>query len=234
MGLIRPVAGSPPTMPGVPGFDAASSESQAGILGKAQQGGVLDSLGSAAASGNRFLASGDVLKADSNPYLRDAVDAAVRPITENFQRSVMPSVRGGAVASGALGSSKAGQARDNAADMYMRAIGETSSGLLNTAYGQGLEAMTKGIALTPQTQSATLFPEIAQDSVGQARRTLQMQQGQRDFDNAMFPFQMGLQLLGSAAATPGGGTSGTVTGASPSASPLQQALGAGLSMLAFL
>jgi hypothetical protein len=234
MGLIKPVANNLPNMPGVPGFDPAQQQAQAGMLDKAGAGGPLETLSANAAKSTNFLTSGDVMNVDSNPHLRDAVDAAVRPLTEQFQQSVMPSVRGGAIQAGALGSSKAGQARDNAANSYMRNVGDMSSTMLNQAYGQNLEAMLKGIALTPQTQSASLFPQIVQDTVGGQRRTLEQQQAQQGFDESMFPFNMGLQLLGASAATPGGGTTSSVTGAQPQSSPLQQGLGTLMSFLAFL
>lgn len=234
MGLIKPVAGNLPDQPAVPGFDPAQVQAQGGMLAKAGAGGPLEQLSSNAAGATNFLTSGDVMDVSRNPHLQGAVDAAVRPLTEQFQQSVMPSVRGGAIQAGALGSSKAGQARDQAANAYMRNVGDTSANLLNQAYGQNLEAMLKGIALTPQTQSASLFPQIVQDTVGGQRRTLQQQQQQQAFDEEMFPFQMGLQLLGASAATPGGGTTAAVTGAQPQSSPLQQGLGTLMSFLAFL
>jgi len=221
-------------MPSVPGFDPAQTQSQEGVLAKAGAGGPLETLSANAAKANNFLTSGDVMNLDSNPYLKGAVDAAVRPLSENFQRVVMPSVRGGAIQAGALGTSKSKQAGDYAAGTYQTAEKDTVNQLLNTAYGQNLDAMMKGIALTPQTQSTSLFPQIAQDSVGSARRTLTQQQQQQAFDEEMFPFTMGLQLLGSAAATPGGGTTGTVTGAQPQSNPLMQGLGGIAAMLAFL
>ena len=94
--------------------------------------------------------------------------------------------------------------------------------------------MLKGIALTPQTQSASLFPQVAQDTVGSQRRALTQQQDQGEFDKEMFPFNLGLQLLGASAATPGGGTTGTVTGAQPQSNPLMQGLGGIAAMLAFM
>lgn len=234
MGLIKPVANNIPNQPAVPGFDPQQTAAQEGILSKAGAGGPLETLSANATGANNFLTSGQVMDPSTNPWLKDAVDAAVRPLSENFQRVVMPSVRGGAISAGALGSSKAGQARDAATDIYTRAVGETSSTMLNNAYGQNLDAMLKGIALTPQTQSASLFPQIAQESVGSQRRTLQQQQQQQEFDEAMFPFTMGMQLLGASAAAPGGGTTAAVTGAQPQASPLQQGLGTLMSFLAFL
>lgn len=234
MGLIRPVANNVPNTPQVAGFDPAQTASQEGILAKAGAGGPLANLADSAAKGTSFLSSGDVMNLDSNPYLKGAIDAAVRPLSQNFQQVVMPSVRGGAIQAGALGTSKSRQAGDLAASTYEINAGDTINKLLSTAYGQNLEAMTKGIALTPQTQSAALFPEIAQDTVGAQRRGLVQQQAQREFDNELFPFQMGLQLLGSAAATPGGGTTGTVTGAQPQSNPLTQGLGTLASFLAFL
>jgi hypothetical protein len=234
MGLIKPTAGSPPTPPSVPGFDPAQTQSQEGILAKAAPGGSLDTLASNDAKATNFLTSGDVMDVDSNPYLKGAVDAAVRPLSENFQRVVMPSVRGGAIQAGALGTSKSKQAGDYAAGTYQTAEKDTVNQLLNTAYGQNLDAMLKGIALTPQTQSANLFPQIAQDTVGGQRRGLTQQQDQGEFDKSMFPFNLGLQLLGASAATPGGGTTGTVTGAQPQTNPLTQGLGGIAAMLAFM
>lgn len=234
MGLIKPVAGNIPNKPDVPGFDPLQEQAQAGLLAKAGAGGSLEGLSSDAVKGNRFLASGDVMNLESNPHLKGAVDAAVRPLTENFQKVVMPGVRGGAIQAGALGSSKSKQAGDYAASTYMRSVGDQTNQLLNTAYGQNLDAMLKGIALTPQTQSASLFPQMVQDSVGGQRRTLTQQQQQGQFDEEMFPFTMGLQLLGASAATPGGGTTGTVTGAQPQSNPLMQGLGGLAAMLAFL
>lgn len=234
MGMIKPTVGNLPTPPGVAGLDPASESAQQGILGKAGPGGLLDMLGQGAASGTGWLASGGVLDVNNNPALRGAVDAAIRPLTENFQNVVMPGVRGGAIQAGALGSSKARQAGDYASSTYLRSVGDTSSKMLNEAYGQNLEAMLKGIALTPQSQSAALFPEVARDTVGQQRRQLLQQQMQSGFDQEMFPFNMGLQLIGASAATPGGGTTGTVTGAQPQSNPLMQGLGGLAAMLAFL
>ncbi len=234
MGLIEPVASNVPHTPQVPGFDPAQVQAQEGTLAKAAPGGDLEKLASNGARATNFLTSGDVMNLDSNPHLRGAVDAAVRPLTENFQNVVMPGVRGGAIQAGALGSSKARQAGDYAASTYLRSVGDSTNQLLNQAYGQNLDAMLKGIALTPQSQSASLFPQVAQDTVGGQRRTLQQQQAQQSFDDEMFPFTMGLQLLGASAATPGGGTTGTVTGAQPQSNPLMQGLGGLAAMLAFL
>lgn len=223
-----------PKPPAVVGFDPAQTAAQEGTLAKAGAGGPLEALSSAATKGNTFLSSGDVMNLDSNPYLQGAVDAAVRPLTENFQSVVMPGVRGGAIQAGALGGSKSKQAGDYAASTYMRSVGDTTNQLLNTAYGQNLEAMLKGIALTPQTQSSALFPQVVQDSVGAQRRQLAQQQESAKFDESMFPFNLGLQLLGASAAAPGGGTSATVTGAQPQQNPLLAGLGTVASLLAFL
>jgi hypothetical protein len=234
MGLIKPVANNLPNMPGVPGFDPAQTQSQEGILAKAGAGGPLEELAANNAKATNFLTSGDVMNMESNPALKGSIDAANRTITRNFQNVVMPSVRGGAIQAGALGTSKSRQAGDYAGATYLNQISDTTNQLLDQAYGRNLDAMLKGIALTPQTQSASLFPQVAQDTVGGQRRTLQQQQQQQQFDEEMFPFTMGLQLLGASAATPGGGTTATVNGAQPQANPLMQGLGTLASFLAFL
>ena len=225
----KTLAGGGPTLPDVTGFDPNQTAAQEGVLGK--MGGLQEMSGNLASAQN-FLTS-DVMDVNKNTALKGAVDAAMRPITENFQNVVMPGVRGNAIGAGALGSPKANATGQVASDQYLRQIGDTSSTMYNKAYSDNLEAMIRGTALAPQSMQASLFPEIAQEGIGAQRRELTEAQNSRGFNQQMLPFQLGTQLISSAAGAPGAGSTSTVQGAAPKTN-WTQLLGAGMSAASLL
>jgi hypothetical protein len=85
---------------------------------------------------------GKVLYPESNPALQGAIDAAVRPITEQLTTEQLPAIRGDAVTSGNFGSSRQGIAEGLASGQASTAIGDTSANLANEGYQAGLNAMT--------------------------------------------------------------------------------------------
>lgn len=227
--IDKTLAGGGPTLPGTVAFDPSQTAAQEGVLAKqGQLQGMSDNLTSA----QNFL-TGDVMDINKNPALQRAMEAAMRPITENFQNVVMPGLRTEAISAGALGSPKGNMRGQVAADQYLRQVGDTSGTMLNNAYGQNLDAMVKGTALAPQSMQASLFPEVAMEGVGAQRRGLQQEMGTRDFNQQMLPFTLGQQLISSAAGAPGAGSSSTVTGAQPQQSWTQM-LGAGVSLASML
>jgi hypothetical protein len=230
MGQIdQTFANGTPQLPSVQGFDPLQTSAQEGVIGK---NAASQEMAGNLAGAQNFL-TGDVMDLSKNPALQRAMEAAMRPITENFQNVVMPGMRTEAVSAGALGSPKGNQRAQTASDQYLRQIGDTSAGFLNTAYGQNLDALVKGVALAPQSQQAFLFPEMAMEGVGAQRRQLAQQQGAQGFNQTMLPFQLGTQLISAAAGAPGAGSTSTVTGAQPQQSWTQM-LGAGLSAASLL
>ena len=225
MGQIdQSLAGGTPQLPQVQGFDPLQTQAQNSVIGK---NSASQEMAGNLTSAQNFL-TGDVMKIDSNPYLRSAVDAAMRPITENFRNVVIPGIRGNAVQAGQLGSPKGNTRTQTGMDQYLRQIGDTSTSMMSAAYGQNLEAMTKAVALAPQSMQASLFPEMAMEGVGAQRRELSQQQGNQGFNQQMLPFNLGTQLISAAAGAPGAGSTSTVQGAQP-AKDWTQMLGAGLS-----
>lgn len=83
---------------------------------------------------------------NNNPYLTSAIQAAIRPVTENFQNSVIPALRTGGVASGALGSSRQGVAEGLAAQGLTNKVGDIASSMASTGYGQGLDAQSRALS----------------------------------------------------------------------------------------
>jgi|GEM_PF-5125471 hypothetical protein len=228
MGQIdQSLSGGTPQLPGVQGFDPLQNQAQQGVVNKSTND--LQTMSANLGKAQNFL-TGDVMNLDSNPAMKQALDASLRPLSENFRDVVMPGLRTNAISAGpgALGSPKDNVRQGIAAGQYMREVGDTSAKFLNTAYGQNLDALAKGITLAPQSMQASLFPEAALETVGAQRRELANQQGAQGFNQQMLPFNLGMQMLGGAGAMPGAGSTSTVSGAQPK-SDWTQLLGAGLS-----
>jgi len=225
---------SQPPVPGTLGFTPAQAAAQESTLAKTGEGGAVSNLANKLGGAQSFL-TGDVMKMESNPYLQSAIDAALRPITENFQQSVIPSIRSGAVQAGptALGGSRTQLALGKASGDYMRQVGDTASSMANTAYGQNLEALVKGTALAPQTMQSMLFPEAAMEAVGAQQRQLATEQAYDPMRQNELDWSRALQLLGASGSTPGGGTTSTVNPATGSGTSgaLAQGIGAALPLL---
>ena len=231
----KPVAENAPDLPQIQGFDPAQIAAQNSILGSAGEGGALSGFTNKLSSASNFLLN-DAINVESNPALSGYIDAAIRPLEEQFTRVIAPGVRHEGIGTGAFssyGGSRQVLAEDLANQGYLRQVGDTTSSILNNAYTQGLDALTKGVALAPQTQQSLLFPALAQEAIGSERRSLAQTTAQRDFENELLPFNLGLQLIGAAGAAPGGGTTGTVTGASPGSSFLSSLAGSVPAALAF-
>lgn len=103
-------------------------------LGANAQGGLSGALSAM----NRLNAAGDP---STNQYFQGALQSAIRPVTQQFQEQVLPSLRQGAQESGQFGGSRQGIAEGLAARGYTDTIGDISSNMGNAAYAQGLQAM---------------------------------------------------------------------------------------------
>ena len=130
-------------------------------------------IASSAAKGQQFLASGDVLNPESNPALQQYIDLANQATTRSFQQGVLPSLKGGAVQAGNVGSSRAGIAEGLASQGVTRQIAQQTAGLASAGYGQGLNAMSRGLALAPQTAALQTVRGDVLTGAGEAYRGLE-------------------------------------------------------------
>jgi hypothetical protein len=80
------------------------------------------------------VAGGKFTDAGSNPYLRDMVNAALRPVSENYQTSTAPTLDARFSAGGRYGSGAADQAAGSARDAFARNLGEISTGMYGKEY----------------------------------------------------------------------------------------------------
>jgi hypothetical protein len=224
-----------PALPGVAGFDSAQTAAQNSTLAKAGSGGTISNMADQGAANQQFLTNG-VLDLKNNASYQGALDAALRPITENFQNVVLPGLRTNAIQAGpaALGGSREKLAEANASGAYMRQLGDTSASMGNDAYKTGVEAATKAQALLPNTLQAMLYPETATEAVGAQRRAMAQEVANQPMAQNSLDWSRALQLLGSSGSIPGGGTSGEVTPATGGANAATAGIGTALALLALL
>ena len=207
----------------ISGFDPLQALGQEMALGAV---GNQQATANQASDATKFLLS-DVLSPESNPYLQQYINAATRPISENFTQNIMPSISGEANTAGQFGSSRQGIAEGLAAQGVSRSIGDTTANIANTAYGQGLDAQGRALALSPQTQAMQVQPAVTTSGVGDIRRNMEqqrlMEEVSRFYNEQMLPYIQGSQLAGLVGAIPGGGTTTTASG--PQGNPLMSGLG---------
>lgn len=185
-----------------------------------------------AADANQFLL-GDVLRADSNPYMADYAKGAISPIFEELRQSTLPAIRSGAIASGQFGG---GAQRINEAlaiDKATQNALNTTSQIYSDAYGQNLEALQRGVALAPQTASSALIPAQTFSAIGSQNRAYEqalMDDAARRFEyEQQLPWNKLAAYQGLVQGNFGGTGIATSTGGSSGGSSLLGAAGAGLS-----
>jgi len=228
MPLIENYAASTPQQwPGstvAPTTDA-QAQGQQMILNAAA--GPATDLANAGASANNFLL-GDIWNPSTNPYLQQAIDAAIRPITENYQQVVKPGNRDTFVNAGQVfGGSQRAKTDAWDANNYLRNVGDTASKLVQDQYANNLNAMVKALGLVPQTQATQYSPGVATAGVGE----VQQAQNQAELNSAINQFYypqyqdllQAQDLVGLLGAVPGG--SAQTVGSTPTSSPWARGLG---------
>jgi len=199
--LERLLAGQPATIagPNIPALGGGAG---------APAGGQVGQFVDAAVSGGQFLAGGDVLFPESNPALRAATDAAIRPLTENFLETILPGIRGEAITSGSLGGSRQGIAEGQASGDLLRQIGDTSASIQANAFQQSLDAMVKALFAAPQTAQLPFVGPAAIEAVGAQRQQVSQaqlsEQAQRFLSEQLIPFSVAQDVAALAFGIPGG------------------------------
>lgn len=101
------------------------------------------------------LMSPDILNAASNPALQSYMDAALRPLNQQYSNITMPQIAGDAVTTG-YGGSRQGIAQGLASQGLSMASGDTTAKIANEGYSQGLQAMLGGVNASNVQQGNTL------------------------------------------------------------------------------
>lgn len=200
----------------VAGFDEAQIAGQNMALGAA---GTQQGLAQNAADTANFYTGGDIWNPASNPNLQGAIDAATRPITENFTRTVLPSIKSEAISTGNFGSSRQGVAEGLAAGEMSQAVGDTASKLVQDQYRTNIQAQLSALGMTPMLQDAALRPAVTTSGVGDVRQALAQallgeQVSNFNYDQ-MAPYLQGKDIASLVGTIPGGTTTSTGTATQP-------------------
>jgi hypothetical protein len=212
----------PPTGTGIAEFNPTQLAAQETALGAAGQQGT---LGQGAMGANQFL-FGDVLSPESNPYLMQYADYATQPLMQQGY-DLLSAARGGADASGQYGGTRQGLVESNAIDATLRNIAGGRADIFSKAYGQGLEALVKGLALAPETAGLLAKPAQTIGAVGDVRQGLEQakltEQRQQEQLAQLWPLLVGQETLGTVGMIPSAGTVNTAN--APKTSIVGGALG---------
>jgi hypothetical protein len=180
-----------------------------------------------AMAGSQWLTSGQALNAQSNPYLQSAINAAIKPITQNFQETVLPGINDQAQLAGQFGYNRQALETNQANRDYLQSVGTTAANMASQGYGQGLQAMTSAEMSAPGVAQAGMLPAEATSAVGMQQQQMQQQAidaaMQQYYTSQFMPLTIAQQIASMAFGMPGGSSQATQQGAGTS--PLQSIIG---------
>lgn len=212
------LAGLPETLPGgeprsaIQPFDPLQLQAQENLLALAGPGGGLPALTEQAGEASQFLL-GPVLFPESNPALAAATEAAIRPLTEQFQNVILPGIRGEAITAGAFGGSRQGIAEGLAAQGLTRQTGDITASIQADAFQQSLDAMTRALFAAPSTAQLQFLPTAATGAVGAQRQQMEQallsEEAQRFISEQLIPFATAQDVAALAFGIPGGSVTST-------------------------
>ena len=214
-------------MPGLTGFAANPPQQYQGQtvadFTPAQKAAQDQALQAATAQSNtanlgtgaeNFFTGGQVWDPTYNPALQGAVDAAVRPIQQNWTDVVAPGIRNSPEFVGQnFGSSREGIATGIGAGRTAQAIGDTTSKMLEDLYKTNQSAQLQALGLLPTVQAAQAQPALTTGAVGdtqQAEAQAKINAEIQKFNYSQWaPFLSSATLAQIAGSLPGEGATST-------------------------
>jgi hypothetical protein len=172
----------------------ALARQQSPVLQQAQQAytSSLGQVGQTAAGG--FL--------NANPYQQAMMEAATRPLTQQFSQSVLPGISSLYSKSGRLGSGSMERALGTATEAYGRSLGDITANIAGSQYQQerGLQqaAQLQQAALAqaaPQMYGQQFLPSQALSEVGTRQEAISAQPLQEQLARYQFGQQLPYQQL---------------------------------------
>tara|TARA_Y100000593_G_scaffold1148_1_gene2288 strand:- start:286 stop:885 length:600 start_codon:yes stop_codon:yes gene_type:complete len=129
---------------------------------------------------------GDYLSPDSNPYLKSAMDAATRPMTEAFTQDVMPGIDAAFSSGGRYGSGLQANQQARASEDYLQALGDVGSRMAYSNYADERERqVAAGTAAPAMAELDYLDPSRLID-IGGAYEDMAGRELQEDIDRHRF------------------------------------------------
>lgn len=194
---------------------------------------TLNQQAGTANQGFNFITSGAALDPSTNPGLQGTIDAAVRPITQNYERAVLPGIGRSAVAAGQYGGTAQGKLQQQAASEYGQAIGDASSKIAFSGYQSGLDAMARGLYALPTVQQGSLTGSQLVSALGEQQRAMEQakidEQIRAYTTQQLLPWMAAKEAAGLAYGIPGGTSATEAIGATAQGNPFTGTLGGAMS-----
>lgn len=179
-------SGRPEYYPGQT-YVGASDPTAAALMGSANRALQGSDIQNAGRDQYMNTVSGQFL--NSNPYLRGAQEAAMRPVLENFEERVMPGVRGAFSAAGRYGSPAMAQEVERAAEATVDRLSDISTNMAYQNYRDERGVMDRAVMNAPAYAQTDYqdFDRLAQ--VGATQEEYQRTALQADIDRHNFEEQ---------------------------------------------
>jgi hypothetical protein len=137
-----------------------------------------------------------------NPFQLSAIEAATRPIMQQYQEQTLPGIASGFSAAGRYGSGAMERAQGRAAEATGRAIGDVASNIAYSGYeaerGRQQQALTQQInaaQMAPQIYGQQFLPSQQLAQIGAAREAISAQPLQEQMARFQFAQQAPVQQL---------------------------------------
>ena len=214
------------------GFNPLQLESQAGIENYARN---LDAPLRSMMAAQQYFGP-ESLSPDTNPYLSQYAEAAIRPIEQSLTENILPALRGSAISAGQYGGSRQALAEGLATGRAAQAMGDVTSNIYNQAYQTNVNNMLRGLALAPQTLATGMLPQQLIGGVGGQQQAMDQLGITEAMQRYYYPRESQLQNLQNYLGLVGGGQYGAVQSTPYYTNPLMSGLGgaatgAGLGMM---
>lgn len=165
---------------------------------------------------------------NNNPYFKQAVDAAINPVIQNFNRTVLPAQTMNAMVNSGLGSSRQGIAEGIARSDLNQQLLNTTATMADRAYTQGQNTELAALRQAPTTYASWMQPATAVSQVGAQNQAVEQQK----LDDAMTAWNFersksmdALQQWANLLGYGSGGTSTSTTSGGGGGSKLGNAIG---------
>jgi hypothetical protein len=174
--------------------------------------------------------SGKYLTAESNPYLKGAVDTALSDVSNKYTREVLPGLGSAAIQGGAYGGGRQGVVNSLAAGEFSREANEAATNIYATNYENERNRQMQAPSLFGQANSLEQDMIKGLAGAGQQEQDWANQQNMEDYQKWQMaqaaPWAGIPEML---SVLSGGGFQSTAsTGPNPSyMSPMQMAMGGG-------
>jgi len=112
---------------------------------------------------------------NNNPALQGAIQAAIRPVTQNLNENILPGIRADAVAQGGYGGTRAGIAEGLAMAKANQSAQDAAATMANQAYQSGQDTFSKTLAFLPQASSVGTMPSSIISGIGAQNENYQQE-----------------------------------------------------------